>query len=166
MMTVRRGLRWSKEQFARRNAPIGDAPAREPARVPARSSAGGRQRRREPSDTGPLERDVLAAVLAALRMHPRVAWCERMNTGQAVYDKGGPNERRVRFAWPGCSDIVGQMKTGEWLAVEVKGPTGRLTADQAAFLRRVIVNGGLAFLARSVDDVFAALRSAVGGSSI
>jgi hypothetical protein len=99
-----------------------------------------------------LESDVLPAVLGALHVHPRVAWVHRFNSG--VMDIDG---RNVRFAFKGCSDILGQLKDGRFLAVEVKRPGGMPTPDQAQFLARVVANGGVAFVARGVDDVMAAL---------
>ena len=71
-----------------------------------------------------LERNEAAAlleVLKALRAHPAVAWCERMNSGAVRI--GG---RFVRFGWPGCPDVLGQLKDGRLLGVEVKGPAGKL----------------------------------------
>ena len=101
---------------------------------------------------GAPEQAALHEVLAALRSHPRVAWCERQNTG-AIRVEG----RFVRFGWRGAADIVGQLVTGQFLACEVKGPDGRLRPEQARFLELVNAHGGLAFTARSCRDVFAAL---------
>lgn len=94
------------------------------------------------------EAAALREVLAALRSHPRVAWCERQNTG-AIRVEG----RFVRFGWRGAADIVGQLVTGQFLAVEVKGPDGRLRPEQREFLRMVRDNGGCAMVARSCIDV-------------
>ena len=66
-------------------------------------------------------------------------------------------QRFVQFAFPGCSDILGQLRTGHFLAVEVKRPRTGPTDDQAAFLAQVNAAGGLGLVARSVDDVQAAL---------
>jgi hypothetical protein len=101
----------------------------------------------------PLERDVLPAVLEALRLHPRVAWCHRFNTGAMEVDG-----RNVRFAFAGCSDILGQLKDGRFLAVEVKRPSGMPTTAQVEFLGLVERSGGVAFVARGADDVFAVLN--------
>ena len=53
----------------------------------------------------------------------------------------------------GVSDILGILKNGKLLAIEVKSKTGRLTGDQRVFLERIKDNGGLAFVARSISDV-------------
>ncbi|MBY0578448.1 MAG: VRR-NUC domain-containing protein [Burkholderiales bacterium] len=98
------------------------------------------------------EAAILAAVLAALRNHPRVAWIERMNSGAIKTD-----DRFIRYGFRGCSDIIGQLKGGRILAVEVKAPGGRLTPEQCDFLDLVTRHGGLAFVARSADDVLRTL---------
>ena len=52
----------------------------------------------------------------------------------------------------GVSDIIGIWK-GRFLAIEVKTQTGRVSEYQQRFIDRVIEEGGIAFVARSVDDV-------------
>ena len=94
------------------------------------------------------EAAALVEVLKALRTHPAVAWVERMNSGAVRI--GG---RFLRFGWPGCPDVLGQLKDGRLLGVEVKGPTGKLRPEQAVFLDRVRAAGGVAFLARDLRDV-------------
>lgn len=97
----------------------------------------------------PLERDVLRGVLEALALHPAVAWAVRMNVG-AFENAAG---RHVRVGFVGCSDVIGQLRDGRFLAVEVKRPGGKLTEAQFAFLGRVINNGGVGFVAFEVADV-------------
>ena len=106
----------------------------------------------------PSESSIQAAILRFLRVCRAVAWAERFNTGamkQETKDaRTGKLKRRfVRFAFPGCSDILGQMKDGRFLAIEVKTSTGRATEEQEAFLQRVAEHGGVAILARSLGDV-------------
>ena len=105
----------------------------------------------------PKEADVLRAVLTALAMHPRVAWSQRMNSG-AAWLPGRGGKQLVRFGFPGCPDVLGQLRDGRTLACEVKRPSGHATPEQVAFLRCVRDNGGLALVARSVDDVLEALK--------
>lgn len=97
----------------------------------------------------PLERDVLRGVLEALALHPSVAWAHRMNVG-AFENAAG---RHVRVGFVGCPDVIGQLRDGRFLAVEVKRPGGKVTDDQAAFLARVTKHGGVGFVAYGVDDV-------------
>lgn len=101
------------------------------------------------------EADVLRAVLATLELHPRVAWVARANSG--LFEVQG---RFIRAGFKGCSDIIGMLKGGRWLAIECKSDKGKLTADQQAFLDTVNGEGGFGFVARSVDDVMAALQVA------
>ncbi|MBL8423467.1 MAG: VRR-NUC domain-containing protein [Candidatus Accumulibacter phosphatis] len=93
------------------------------------------------------EAAALAEVLQTLRHHPAVAWVRRQNSGVARI-----GDRFVRFGWPGCSDILGQLIDGRLLAVECKAPKGRLQAEQAAFLDLVRRFGGVAFQARDCRD--------------
>lgn len=98
------------------------------------------------------ESAALVEVLKALRAHPAVVWCERMNSGAAKV--GG---RFIRFGFTGCPDVLGQLKDGRLLGVEVKGPTGRLRTEQAFMLERINGAGGVAFMARDLRDVVHAL---------
>jgi hypothetical protein len=100
------------------------------------------------------ESAILAAVLTALRLHPRVAWAHRMNTG--AYAVG---DRYIRFGFPGLADIIGQTVSGAFLAVECKRVGKEPTDDQRAFLGLVAKSGGVSFVARSVDDVAAGLST-------
>lgn len=103
------------------------------------------------------EAAALVEVQQALRCHPTVAWVERMNSGAARM-----GARFVRFGWPGCPDLLGQLKDGRILGVEVKGPKGRLRPAQVVFLERIRTAGGVAFMARDCRDVRRELQ-AVGG---
>ena len=66
--------------------------------------------RTEPRILDRKEGAALVEVLQALRAHPAVAWCERMNSGVARM-----GDRFVRFGWPGCPDVLGQLKDGRLL---------------------------------------------------
>jgi len=92
------------------------------------------------------EAEVQRDILSYLRR--RGVLCARVNAGRAG---------AVRLAPTGWSDIVGCYK-GRFLAVEVKGPDGKLTPEQMAFLLRVRDEGGIAVVARDVMDVAKALE--------
>ena len=94
------------------------------------------------------EAAALVEVLKALNTHAAVAWCERMNSGAARM--GG---RFVRFGFKGCPDVLGQLRDGRLLGVEVKAQAGRLRPEQAVFLERIRGAGGVAFVARDLRDV-------------
>ncbi|MGH7605433.1 MAG: hypothetical protein ACRENK_15735 [Gemmatimonadaceae bacterium] len=103
----------------------------------------------------PLERDIQRAVLLALKLHPKVALAWRQNTGAARYD-----EAYVKFSFRGCSDILGMLVGGRLLAIEVKRAGKDASADQHAFIAAVRQGGGVAFVARGVDDVIRELATA------
>ena len=99
------------------------------------------------------EADALREVLKALHAHPAVSWCERMNSGAARV--GG---RFIRFGFIGCPDILGMLRDGRLLGVEVKAPKGKLRPEQAVFLERIRAGGGVSFVARDLRDVHRELR--------
>lgn len=54
---------------------------------------------------------------------------------------------------PGVPDIVGVLKDGRFLGIEVKTENGVLSDHQSRFIQSINDAGGIAFVARSVDDV-------------
>lgn len=98
------------------------------------------------------EAAALVEVLMALRVSPAVAWVERMNSGAAKVGK-----RFIRFGFVGCPDVLGQLRDGRMLGVEVKASKGRLRPEQAIVLARINAAGGVAFVARNCNDVFKGL---------
>lgn len=98
------------------------------------------------------ESSLLYAVLNAWGAHPRLRlW--RQNTGAATL-----NGRLVRFGTPGAADIQGILRpAGRFLAIECKSATGKQREEQAKWQRMVEEHGGLYVLARSLEDVDAAL---------
>ena len=101
------------------------------------------------------EAAALLEVLKALRAHPAVSWCERMNSGAARV--GG---RFIRFGFTGCPDVLGMLTDGRLLGVEVKAPKGKLRTEQAFMLARINGAGGVAFMARDCRDVIRELETA------
>ena len=100
------------------------------------------------------ERDVLPSLLEALPFFKRVAWFERMNSGagKLLYPDGRASQF-LRFGFKGCGDIIGQLIDGRFLSIEAKRASGKSNDDQIAFAAKVNANGGLAFVARSIDDL-------------
>ena len=105
----------------------------------------------------PDERTVQEAILRYLALDRRVAWAERFNTGAHVLEDTKPNGKKsrrfIKYAFKGCSDILGQTVDGRFLAVEVKARTGKQTTDQKRFLSQVNGNNGIGCVARSVEEV-------------
>lgn len=53
----------------------------------------------------------------------------------------------------GSSDLIGWSENGHFVAVEVKGPKGKLTKEQSNFIDEVNKAGGIGIVAYSVEDV-------------
>jgi hypothetical protein len=110
----------------------------------------------------PTETQLVRACLDYLKLRGVCAW--RSNSG-AMTAGDGPRKRFVRFSGArGCSDILGVAPGGRFLALEVKMPAGRLTADQEAFLAQIRAAGGVALVVRSVDELRQALDGLGGGA--
>ena len=90
----------------------------------------------------------------------------RNNVGRLLDQQG----RMVTFGLcPGSADLIGfhtvtitadmvGQQLAVFAAVEVKAPTGRPTPQQTAFLEHVAAAGGLAGIARSVEEAERILR--------
>lgn len=102
------------------------------------------------------EKAVVKACLEYLRFKGIVCW--RQNTGAAVAQYKG-KRRFVRFGVPGISDILGCMPGGRFLAIECKVGKNTPTSAQHHFLEQIRKAGGVAIVARSVDDVVNALAT-------
>ena len=124
--------------------------ARDRAQAGAKASAA----RRTP------EAVVLRAILDKLKLDKRVRWFRRMNSG-AVVSEGA---RFVKFGFPGCPDILGQLKDGRTLWIEVKRPQGRPTAAQAEFLALAASQHTVCGVARSLDDLECILTGTCQGT--
>lgn len=105
------------------------------------------------------EAAVLASVLKFLHVHPSVAWARRMNSGAFQIGQGA-SARWFRAGFTGCSDILGQLKDGRFLAIECKAERGRVSPEQQAFLDTVRQNGGVACVARGIHEVELLLKYA------
>ena len=117
----------------------------------------------------PYESDIQKSMLVQLAYNPLVAWAERVNSGAAMLPSGkGKALRPVKFnTIKGCSDILGQMKVGTFLAVEAKRPpwskpTDKHEDDQLEFLIRVTRANGIAFFATSIEQVASGIERRVG----
>ena len=96
------------------------------------------------------------AILAMLKLHPRVAWAVHIRTG--AYEIDG---RYIAYGFPGCSDILGQLRPcGRTLALEVKRPGIKPKPHQQAFLDTVRAAGGVSGCVHSVDEAAQALADA------
>jgi hypothetical protein len=93
--------------------------------------------------------------LACLRYLIRRGFFVWNNPSGAV--RIGP-DRWIHFGLRGSSDIIGILPDGRFLAVEVKSRHGRVSPEQAVFLKKVRDMHGIAVVARSFRELDAALR--------
>ena len=105
------------------------------------------------------ERDSQRAILEYLRLTGCLA--VRTNAGLIVLTDKQGQRRALHGATPGTSDILACVPPyGRMLAVEGKGPKGHLTQSQSDFLVNVVRLGGVALVARNLDDVKVAVQRA------
>ncbi|MFZ4697986.1 MAG: VRR-NUC domain-containing protein, partial [Phycisphaerales bacterium] len=110
-----------------------DIPPEPKKRAPAKPSG-------EPS-----EADILRAIMALLKRHPRVAQCWRQNSGTFAERNRDGSTRYIRANTArGMSDIMGVLRDGRTLAIEVKSRTGRMRPGQEEFLQTIRQAGGVA----------------------
>lgn len=96
-----------------------------------------------------LEKDIQKQILILLKKHPKIQWVARFNSGTFV-----DGDRYIRAnSQRGMSDILGMLKGGRLFAIECKSRTGRIEPHQQEFLDLITRGGGLAFVARSVEDI-------------
>ena len=111
--------------------------------------------------TEPSEAETLKAILQLLRRHPKVALCWRQNSGTFQERNRDGSVRYIRAnTQRGMSDIMGTLRDGRALAIEVKSRTGKMRPGQEEFLSQIRAAGGVAGVCRSVDDAMKLLEGA------
>ena len=112
-------------------------------------------KRRTRSASGkPLERDVLRSIIDMLRVHPKIGWWMRCQSGTFV-----DGNRYVKVGQRGVPDLVAMMKgTAQLVAIEVKREGGYASPEQKNFLSMLRVNGAKAGVARSVEEALAIIE--------
>lgn len=97
------------------------------------------------------EKQIENAILDYLTHCPGEFW---RNNSVGVYDPVKKSFRRPsRYHRNGVSDILGVLPDGTFIAIEVKTAKGRVSENQNKFLEDIQKCNGIAFVARSVDDV-------------
>jgi hypothetical protein len=94
------------------------------------------------------------------------SWLASKHTFFFIHDSVGiydPTRQAFRankspYRIKGVADILGIYK-GRFLAIEVKVKGKYPTREQKAFLERVNAEGGIGFVARSIEDVVAKLTT-------
>ncbi|MNR10088.1 hypothetical protein D3C85_1263210 [compost metagenome] len=97
------------------------------------------------------------AIEQFLNYHPKVAWVQRLNVGAGkLLRADGTHSQFIRFGFPGLTALLGQMRfDGRLLVIETKARIGTLTPEQIAFMVNVQRHGGVAGVARTIEDAAA-----------
>lgn len=85
----------------------------------------------------------------------------RNNSGVAVHKKDGRTYRTAYGVGPqggGGGDLIGWTATGRFASIEIKIGRDKQTEAQKKWERWVIAGGGVAGVARSVEDAIAILK--------
>lgn len=94
--------------------------------------------------------ELTKAIIKYLNLHGFFVW--RNNT-IGIWDEKKQVHRK-NAGLNGVSDILGiQNKTGRFIAIEVKHGSDTLKAEQEQFLNDIRRKGGIAIVARKIDDV-------------
>lgn len=110
------------------------------------------------------ETDIQSLILEALTYHPAVAWIRRYNSATIPTARGGKwRQIQCHRAAKGVKykqlDLMGMLKGGRTLVIEVKKPGEKADDEQQQEINRVNADGGLAFWADSVESAFAQLNA-------
>ena len=99
------------------------------------------------------EKEIENSILEFLARLPNCkAW---KNQTVGIYDPrlGMYRPLKGQFSGKGSSDILACVG-GYFVAIEVKRPVGSvIRAEQMDFIRDILATGGIAFIARSLEDV-------------
>lgn len=105
------------------------------------------------------EAELQAEILLAVGSRPDCRiW--RNNTGVGRSLSG---DRVIRFGLVGSADLLGILRGGRFLAVEVKTKRGRQSEPQRNFQRMIESMGGIYVLARDVQTVVDVIDEETGG---
>ena len=98
------------------------------------------------------EIDIQNSILAYLNAIGIFCW---RNNSVGVYDPTKNLFRKPtgKYQINGVSDILAISKQGRMMAIEVKSEKGRVSDSQKEFIDNINKRGGLAFVARSIEDV-------------
>ena len=108
------------------------------------------------------ESDIQTLILAWLLTQKFFVW---RNKSEGTFDPLTGRRRAMNQvgAKKGVPDILGILPDGRFLAIEVKTQTGKVSPEQGDFIRQANTLGGLALVARSLDDVKAHLEDYIHG---
>lgn len=108
----------------------------------------------------PTESQITKAILEYLAYKDIFAW--KVNSGMFFFkDIKTGKTRMFKAGLKGMSDIIGIIKGGIFLAIEVKVPKGKLTPDQKSFLDKIKQCGGISFVAHNIEEVEQKLKNII-----
>ncbi len=96
------------------------------------------------------ERDILKTIVHYLGIKGYIF--KRNNSGMMFGEHKGKSWA-VKMGEAGWPDLIGMNRVGRFVGIEVKARKGVVSEAQKAVLERINKSGGLAFVARSLDDV-------------
>ena len=102
------------------------------------------------------EQEIQKVIIDYLKLKKFIVFKHR-NVG--IYKQDTGKYIPLSFGEKGISDIIGCSPQGTFVAIEVKKRGGKPTPEQLEFIARVSANGGIAFVAYSLDDVIVALEN-------
>ena len=94
-----------------------------------------------------LEKDIQRLIMEWLRWNKVFCW---KNNSVGIKK---PNGSFIQVGMRGVSDILGILNGGIFLAIEVKVPNKKPSPFQVEFINHIIENGGIAFVAHSLEEV-------------
>lgn len=101
------------------------------------------------------EADIQQAIRLALGLVPGLVLF-RNNIGATMHP-GTSRPVHYGVGGKGGSDLIGLLN-GRFVALEIKRPGGRVTAEQLGFIEVVRNNGGFAAIVHSIDEAHAAIE--------
>ena len=102
------------------------------------------------------EKQIQKAIIDYLRLKKYVVF-KHHSTG--FTSKGG-EIRTFKYGDKGISDLIACTPEGRFCAIEVKRKKGgKVSDDQKYFIEQVKANGGIAFVAYSIDDVISEIEA-------
>jgi hypothetical protein len=111
-----------------------------------------RIKRSDGTPAHPLEKEVLADALEALRNDPRVWICDRNQSG--VFQDG---DRYIRVGRKGHLDIKGMLHGGRYFELEAKRPGEKPDENQLQRIEHVRKGGGISGYFTSAAEALALL---------
>lgn len=99
----------------------------------------------------PLEKDVLKACTQWLSLMRVFHW--RNNSGAMIGEHKGKRHFARFGGVKGASDLFCVLPGGRFGAIEVKRPGSKPAEEQAAFMDRVVEQGGFACCVHSVEEL-------------